>query len=146
VRTQSVEQRADLFLSEDRTITTLASSFAILALLLAGIGLYGVVSHTAARRVPEIGIRMAVGAGRADIFLLIMREALWLVTAGLAVGIPAMLMMRRLIGSLLFGVGASDPGTLAASLALLVGVAALAGFLPARRAMRVDPMTALRTE
>ncbi len=146
VRTQSVEQRADLFLSEDRTITTLASSFAILALLLAGIGLYGVVSHTAARRVPEIGIRMAVGAGRADIFLLIMREAFWLVTAGLAVGIPAMLMMRRLIGSLLFGVGASDPGTLMASFLLLLGVATLAGFLPARRAMRVDPMTALRTE
>jgi predicted permease len=146
VRTQSVEQRADFFLSEDRTITALASSFAGIALLLAGIGLYGVVSHTAARRVPEIGIRMAVGAGRADIFRLIMREALWLVAVGLAVGIPAMLMARRLIASLLFGVGANDPGTLAASLALLVGVAAVAGFLPARRAMRVDPMTALRTE
>jgi putative ABC transport system permease protein len=146
LRTQSVEQRADLFLAEDRTIAVLASSLAVMALFLAGIGLYGVISHTAGRRVPEIGIRMAVGASRTDIFHLIVREALWLVVAGLAVGIPAILVVRRFIGSLLFGVGANDPGTLIASLLLLLAVATLAGFLPARRAMRVDPMTALRTE
>jgi hypothetical protein len=146
IRTQSVEQRADLLLAEDRTIVILCASFAVLALLLAGIGLYGVVSHAVARRIPEIGVRMAVGANRADVFRLIMRDVLWLVAAGLAVGVPATLLTRRMIASLLFGVGASDPGTLALALALLIGVAALAGFLPARRAMRVDPMAALRAE
>jgi putative ABC transport system permease protein len=146
IRTQSVEQRADLFLAEDRTIVILCASFAVLALLLAGVGLYGVVSHAVARRIAEIGIRMAVGANRADVLRLIMRDVLWLVVAGLAVGVPATLLTRRMIVSLLFGVGASDPPTLAVSFALLIGVAALAGFLPARRAMRVDPMTALRAE
>jgi putative ABC transport system permease protein len=146
IRTQSLDQRADLFLAEDRTIAVLSASFATLALLLAGIGLYGVLSHAVARRVPEIGIRMAVGAGRADVFRMIMREVLWLVLLGLAAGIPATIMTHRLIGSLLFGVSANDPATIAASLLLLTCVAALAGFLPARRGTRVDPMTALRTE
>jgi ABC-type antimicrobial peptide transport system permease subunit len=146
VRTQSLDQRAELFLAEDRAVAVLSGSFAVLALLLAGIGLYGVVSHAVARRIPEIGIRMAVGAGRADIFSMVMRDVLWLALAGLAAGIPATMMARRLIGSLLFGLGANDPGTIAVSLLLLIAVAALAGFLPARRAMRVDPTAALRTE
>ncbi len=148
IRTQSMEQRADLFLAEDRTIVLLSTSFAALALLLAGIGLYGVVSHSVARRIPEIGVRMAVGASRADVFRLIMRDAClgWWLPAS-AVGVPAHAKLtRRMIGSLLFGVRANDPVTLAVSLVLLIGVAALAGFLPARRAMRVDPMTALRAE
>ncbi len=141
-----MEQRADWFLAEDRTIVIQCTSFEELALLFAGVGLYGVVSHAVARRIPEIGVRMAVGATKADVLRLIMRDVIWLVVVGLAVGIPATLLTRRLIASLLFGVGPSDPGTLAVSFVLLIGVAALAGLLPARRAMRVDPMTALRAE
>jgi len=145
-RTQSVDQRADWFLAEDRTIVVVSASFGALALLLAGIGLYGVVSHAVARRIPEIGIRMAVGASKARVFRLVMGDVLGLALVGLAVGVPATVMTRGLIGSFLFGVGVSDPSTLAASIALLIGITTLAGSLPARRAMRVDPMTALRAE
>lgn len=146
LRTQSLDQRADLFLSEDRIVVILSSSFAAIALLLAGIGLYGVVNHTVARRVPEIGVRMAVGAKRSDIMALVMRDVIRLIAGGLAAGLPATFVIRHFIGSLLFGVAPGDPRTLAGSLIILVAVALFAGFLPARRASRIDPMSAVRAE
>jgi len=118
----------------------------LLALLLACIGLYGVMAHGVLRRTKEIGIRMALGAERRGIVWMVMRETLVLVVAGIAVGVPVALGAARLISSQLFGLGPADPLTLVASALVLIGVASLAGFLPARKASKVNPLTALRYE
>jgi ABC-type antimicrobial peptide transport system permease subunit len=137
-------------LIQERLIAMLSSVFSTLALLLACVGLYGLLAFSVAQRTAEMGIRMALGARRDDVIWTIMREALLLVAAGLAIGIPAALLTVRLasnrIAGLLFGLRATDPVTIAAAATLLVLVAAGAGYLPARRASRVDPMVALRNE
>jgi ABC-type antimicrobial peptide transport system permease subunit len=104
------------------------------------------MAHSAARRTNEIGIRMALGASRGRVLGMVLGESLWLVAAGIAIGLPATLGAARLISSRLFGVRANDPWTIAGAAALLIGVALLAGFIPARRAAKIDPMCALRHE
>jgi predicted permease len=136
----------DRSLGRDRFIARLAGLFALLAALLAGIGLYGVMAYTVARRTRDIGIRMALGAAPREILRSVLRETLLLVGIGVAVGIPAAIAGTRLIKSLLFGLGFVDPAALAFAVVLLAAVAAFAGFVPARRASRIDPMAAIRFE
>jgi putative ABC transport system permease protein len=130
----------------ERLMATLSGFFGLLALLLACIGLYGVLSYGVASRTSEIGIRMALGARRHDVFWMILREALWLVIAGVAVGSPIIFAGARLASTLLFGVTPTDPVSLLSAALLMLAVALVAGYLPSRRATRVDPMVALRSE
>jgi ABC-type antimicrobial peptide transport system permease subunit len=124
----------------------LLSSFAALGLLLAALGLYGLVSYGAALRRREIGIRIALGATRREVFQLVTGGGLKLVALGLVLGTIAALAATRLLESLLFEVRATDPVTYAAIAAVMLGVGLLAGALPARRAAKIDPIEALRTE
>lgn len=133
-------------LKQERLIAQLVSFFGALALILACIGLYGVMAHGVVRRTNEIGIRMALGARGGNIAWMILRETLFLVLAGLVIGVPAALLGARLISTQLFGLSASDPLTLVGAAAILTLVAMLAGFVPARRAARVNPLNALRYE
>jgi ABC-type antimicrobial peptide transport system permease subunit len=133
-------------LMTERLLATLSSFFGALALLLACVGLYGLMAYTVARRTAEIGIRLALGARRGHILWLVLREALWLALAGIAAGVPLALWAARYAKSALFGVSTADPLTIAVTVALLLGVAALAGYVPARRAIGVDPVVALRYE
>ncbi len=133
-------------LDQERLIAQLVSFFGALALILACIGLYGVMAHGVARRTNEIGIRMALGARGGNIAWMILRETLYLVLAGLVIGVPAALLAARLIATQLFGMSPTDPLTLTAAALVLTLVALLAGFLPARRASRVNPLNALRYE
>jgi len=136
-------------MSPQRFPLILLGSFATLALFLASIGIYGVISYSVTQRVHEIGIRMALGAERRDVFRMIVGQGLSLAFAGLAIGVTTALILTRLLSSfshLLYGVGAGDPATLVTVSAVLIGVAILACYLPARRATRVDPMIALRFE
>ncbi|HEU0178069.1 MAG TPA: FtsX-like permease family protein, partial [Blastocatellia bacterium] len=123
-----------------------SSGFGLLALLLSCLGLYGILSYAVARRASEIGIRMALGADRRDVLWLVLRDALRLVLIGAALGVPAALAVARLVASQLFGISAADPGAVVAATLALFAVAAMAGYLPARRATRVDPLVALKCE
>ena len=134
----------DHLLFPERLLAKLSSFFSLLALLLACVGLYGVMSYDVARRTHEIGIRMALGAQRRDVLALVMRESLLLVFIGVVIGLGAALASTRLITNLLYGLTPNDPLTIALAGLLLLTVAALAGYLPARKAARVDPMVALR--
>jgi predicted permease len=138
-------QTEDSFLRE-RLLATISSFFGGLALLLACLGLYGLMAYAVACRTAEIGIRMALGARRQEIIWLILRDTLWLVLAGIAAGVPLALALSRYTKSLLFGVTPADPAILAGSITAMIAIAALAGFLPARRASAIDPMAALRCE
>jgi len=133
-------------LQRERLLATLSSGFGLLALLLSCLGLYGILSYAVARRTSEIGIRMALGAGRGDVLWLVLRDALRLVLIGAALGVPAALAAARLVASQLFGISAADPGAIVAATLALLAVAAMAGYLPARRATRVDPLVALKCE
>jgi len=133
-------------LLRERLMATLSGFFGFLAALLATVGLYGVISYTVARRTNEIGVRMALGAQRKNIIAMIMREAGLLVLAGLVVGAILAISVAKIVASLLFGLKPRDPLTYLAAAAALAGVAALASFLPAFRAARLDPMVALRDE
>ena len=133
-------------LQTDRLIAQLVSFFGALALILACIGLYGVMAHGVSRRTNEIGIRMALGARGGNIAWMILRETLYLVLAGLVIGVPAALVGGKLISAQLFGLKPTDPFTLIGAGVVLIIVALLAGYLPARRASRVNPLKALRYE
>jgi len=133
-------------LSQERLIAQLVNFFGALALVLACIGLYGVMAHGVARRTNEIGIRMALGARGGNIAWMVLRETLYLVLAGLLLGVPAALIGGRLISTQLFGLSPTDPVTLVGAAIVLTVVALLAGYLPARRASRVNPLSALRYE
>jgi predicted permease len=139
-------RQRDESLAEERLIATLSGFFGSLALLLACIGLYGVMSYGVVRRTREIGIRMSLGARRPLMLWMVFRETLLLVFAGVAVGIPSVLGVARLIRNQLFGVTPADAGTLTVATLILLGIALLAGYIPALRAARVDPMVALRYE
>lgn len=133
-------------LLRERLLAMLSEFFGFLAALLATIGLYGVISYMVARRTGEIGIRMALGANRRDIVAMVMREAATLLGLGLVVGAVLSLFAARAAAALLYGLKPDDPLTLIASAVILAAAAAAASFLPARRAARLDPMTALREE
>jgi ABC-type antimicrobial peptide transport system permease subunit len=130
----------------ERLLATLSGFFGLLALLLACIGLYGILSYNVSSRTSEIGIRMALGARRRDVLWLVLREALLMVIIGLAVGLPMIWAVTRLASTLLFGLTPTDPVSLLLAALLMIAVAMMAGYLPARRATRVDPMVALRYE
>jgi predicted permease len=129
-----------------RMASTLTSLFGLTALLLAAIGLYGVMSYAVSRRTREIGIRMALGAPQRSVLRLVLRQGLWLTGIGIALGLTAAVFLTRLLQSLLYGVGVTDPLTFAGVTLLLAAVALLACWIPARRATKVDPMIALRHE
>ena len=143
---QRLEETVSASLSQRRFSLQMVLFFALTALLLAGIGIYGVVSWMVTARTHEIGVRLALGAGRSDIVRMVLRQGLRLAIAGVGVGLVAALLAARLIAGVLYGVRASDPVTFAAVALVLVGVGALACYLPARRAVQVDPMVALRCE
>ena len=125
---------------------TLLALFAGVALLLAAVGIYGVISYTVTQRAHEIGIRMALGASRGGVLWLVLGQSLVLTVAGVFLGLAGSLLVSRVISGLLFNVRPTDPATFAIVAAFLAAVAALASLLPAGRASRVDPMVALRYE
>jgi predicted permease len=143
---RTLEAQIDQSLLNDRLIATLSSAFGAVATLLAVVGLYGVMAYTVARRTREIGVRMALGAVQGDVVWLVMREVLVLVGAGMTLGLVAALALSRYVASLLYGVGKTDPVSIGLAVGLLAAVAALAGYIPARRATRVNPVLALRYE
>jgi macrolide transport system ATP-binding/permease protein len=144
IRTQSA--LIDGTMNREVLFARLCTCFALLALAIACVGLYGAMSYDVARRTGEIGIRMALGAERGRVLRIVLREALLLAAAGLAIGIPAALFATKLVRAFLFETSPKDPVSLAVAAASLVITAVLAGFLPARNASRIDPMTALRHE
>lgn len=142
----SLRIQTDDALKQEKLIALLVSFFGLLGLLLSCVGLYGIMAHAVVRRTNEIGIRMALGAERRNIIWMVLKESLLLIAIGLIIGIPAAWAAAHLISSQLFGLKPSDPVTLLMAALLLTVVAALAGYLPARRASRVNPLVALRYE
>jgi len=133
-------------LTQERLLAQLCVFFGALALVLASVGLYGVLSYSIARRTNEIGIRMALGARQGTVLGMVLRETAAVVAIGIAIGVPVALALTRLVSSKLYGLKATDPLTIAAASLVLAAVAMFAGYLPARRASRVDPLVALRYE
>jgi putative ABC transport system permease protein len=144
--TTTLEIQIDDSLTQERLLSWLSSLFALLATLLASLGLSGVVAFSVSRRTREIGIRMALGAQPQDILRHVVNHMALLVTAGMAVGLAAAYGLSRLLGSMLYEVGSADPRAFAGASFLLGMVAALAAYLPARRATQIDPVVALRYE
>jgi putative ABC transport system permease protein len=133
-------------LLRDRLMATLSGFFGILALLLASIGLYGILSFGVASRTREIGIRMALGAQSREVLFLVLREAMLLVLIGIIVGLPIVFIATRFASTLLFGLTPTDPISLMLATVMLFVVTLIAGYIPARRATKVDPLVALRYE
>jgi len=144
VKTQAAE--IDQTINQEITFAKLCTGFAILALVIACVGLYGTMAYTVARRTGEIGIRMALGAQRGAVVRMVLREVFTLTAAGLAMGVPTALGASKFVRSFLFGMKPNDPRALTLAVAILLTAALLAGYIPARRASRIDPMIALRHE
>jgi predicted permease len=132
--------------SQERLIARLTLMFGVLALVLASVGLYGVTAYTVARRTSEIGIRMALGAGRGSVVSMVLREAMLQAAVGLAVGVPIALLCVRFLKTQMYGMSGQDLGVLCGAVAVLTVSACAAGLIPARRAASIDPVKALRTE
>jgi putative ABC transport system permease protein len=146
VGVQTMDNVVDQSLVQHRLSMILLATFAGLALLLAAVGIYGVQAYAVRQRVQEIGIRVALGAKRGHVFRLVIGQGLRLTIIGICIGVAAALGLTRLMTSLLYGLSATDPLTFASVAILLCGVALAACYIPARRAMRIDPMVALRHE
>jgi ABC-type antimicrobial peptide transport system permease subunit len=146
VEVQAFTAQVERTLVRERLMADLAAGFGILGLVLAAVGLYGLLAYTVARRTNEIGIRMALGAMRQEVLWMVIRHALVLLGIGVALGILAAWAASRWVSSMLFGLTATDPLTIGAAAATLCAAGLLAGFVPAWRASRVDPMVALRYE
>jgi predicted permease len=144
VTTQAEQVEARL--AQERLFAQAYALFGALALLVASIGLFGLMSYNVARRTNEIGIRMALGAERRHVVRLVMKESMTLVAMGVVIGLIAALAAGRLVAAILFGLAPTDPATIAVAVSVMIGVSAIAGYLPARRASHVDPMVALRYE
>jgi ABC-type antimicrobial peptide transport system permease subunit len=142
----TLDEQVARSMSNQRLVAQISAFFGILAAFLSCIGIYGLMSYTTSRRTNEIGIRIALGAGRSNVRWLVLRETLLLVSVGIVLGVPITLLGRHMIESMLYGLHGSDLVSLLGSVALLFAVALLAGFLPAQRASKVDPMIALRYE
>jgi ABC-type antimicrobial peptide transport system permease subunit len=141
-QTDQIEGRVE----QERLFALAYSLFGGLALLLACIGLFGLMSYNVSRRTSEIGIRIALGAQRRGVVGMVLRESMIMVGVGVVLGLVAAVAASRLLTAILFGLSPTDVGTMAAAIALMIGVSLAAGYLPARRASRVDPMVALRYE
>ncbi|HXB69679.1 MAG TPA: ABC transporter permease [Candidatus Acidoferrales bacterium] len=144
IRTQAAD--IDQTINQEITFARLCTGFAILALAIACVGLYGTVSYNVARRTGEIGIRMALGAQRGGVVRMVLRDVLALAAVGLAIGLPTALGTSKFVASFLYGMKSNDPLALTLAVVTLLGAAILAGYLPARKASRIDPMSALRHE
>ena len=142
----TLDEQVSRSYTNQRLVAQLSTFFGLLAVLLSAIGIYGLMSYVVSRRTNEIGIRMALGAPRSNVSWLVMREIIILVAAGIVIGIPAALAGDRLVASMLVGIKGTDPMSLTAAVLLLLVIAAAAGYFPAKRASRVDPMEALRYE
>jgi predicted permease len=143
---RTMDEQIDRSLVTERMIAMLSAVFGIVATLLATVGLYGVMAYTVARKTREIGIRMALGAFSKDVIWMVMREVLILIGVGVAIGMTSAVLLTRYIEAQLFGLTPGDPWTLGIAAALLIAVAVLAGYIPAVRASRVNPILALRYE
>jgi putative ABC transport system permease protein len=143
---RTMEEQIDDILTTERVIAILASAFGLLAVLMAAVGLYGVLAYSTAQRTREIGIRIALGAGRSSVMSMVLVEVLWLAGISIAIALPASLLLTRAARNQLFGISSSDPLTLAVVTLLVAAVALVSALLPARRAAKTDPMVALRYE
>jgi predicted permease len=146
LQTLTLEEQFDNTIAQERVVTTLCSFFGVLAVLLAAIGLYGVMAHSVTRRYREIGIRMALGARSGAVLRLVFRDTALMIGIGACIGLPAAFALTHLVKSFLYGLTPQDPLSIVLATVGLMSVTALAGFIPARRATRVDPMVALRYE
>jgi ABC-type antimicrobial peptide transport system permease subunit len=144
IRTQT--EQIDATLSHERLFAALTSSLGLLALMLAAVGIYGIMAYAVARRTSEIGVRMALGAQARQVLAMILRETALLAGAGVVIGIAAAAGLSHFIRGMLYGLQPSDPLTFAGAVLLLLVIALLAGWRPARKASRLDPMVALRHE
>jgi predicted permease len=145
-RIRTLNELVNSSISKDILVARLSTFFGLLALVLACVGLYGVMSYTVSRRTREIGVRMALGAQRTQVLGMVLNEGLRLVLIGIIIGIPVALLSTRVFSSMLFGLSAADPLSMVIVIAVLGSIATLAGLIPARRATKVDPMVALRYE
>jgi ABC-type antimicrobial peptide transport system permease subunit len=143
---RTMEQLASASLAPQRFLMTLFGIFAGLALLLACIGIYGVLAYVTSQRVPEIGLRMALGASARDVMRQVLRQSLGMIAGGVGVGLATAMALARLLERVVAGVRSTEPVTFGIMISILVVAALFASFLPARRASRVDPMRALRQE
>jgi putative ABC transport system permease protein len=143
---RTMQEQIDDNLNTARVVATLASSFAVLAVFMASVGLYGVLAYSTAQRTREIGVRIALGAARGSVMRMVLMEVLWLAGISTAVALPTSLLLTRSIRSQLFGISSSDPLTLGLMTLLVTMVALLSALIPARRAAKVEPMVALRYE
>jgi predicted permease len=146
VNVRTEDQQIDADLQQERIFVTLTSGFGVLALVLASVGIYGIMAYSVANRTNEIGIRLALGAQPGQVRGMILGESAWLAGAGILVGVGAALGLTRLVKSMLYGIQPWDPATMIGGVLLLLAVALVAGWIPARRAAGVEPMVALRHE
>jgi ABC-type antimicrobial peptide transport system permease subunit len=143
---RTIEQQLERTLVREQAFARLSVAFALVALVLSAVGLYGVIANAVSRRTREMGIRLALGAEPRRVVRMIVGEAGVLIASGIAIGVPAAFALRRALESLLFGVRSADAGPAAIAIGALGAVALVSAWIPARRAARVDPMVALRTE
>jgi ABC-type antimicrobial peptide transport system permease subunit len=146
LRVQTMTAQLESSIARERLLATIATLFGALALALAAIGLYGLLSYWVSRRTHEIGVRMALGADRATVVAFVIKDAMWLLAIGCALGGVTAWGLARFVKGLVFGVPANDPATIAGSILVLTAAGIIAAWLPARRATLIDPITALRVE